>query len=109
MTLNLSIFFVLSQASQLARKRALAASSEPNSGAASEDPLANYCRELILGELTQRLFALTQRIHKKLPEQVSQSIKGCSIESFCLTALLIRPPFHFVKASVNLFPVSIQC
>ncbi len=52
--------------SHLARRRALVASETGS----AEDPLEAYSRELIRGELTQRLFALTQKINKKLPEQV---------------------------------------
>ena len=52
-----------SQSSQIARQRAKRGESEPLT-------VEVYARELIKGELTQRLFALTQKIHKKLPEHV---------------------------------------
>jgi hypothetical protein len=33
--------------------------------------IEDYAQELIDGELAQRLFQVTQKIHKKLPEHVS--------------------------------------
>ena len=32
--------------------------------------IENYSQELISGELSQRLFSITQKLHKKLPEEV---------------------------------------
>lgn len=37
------------------------------------ESVEQYARELISGELSQRLFAVTQKIHKKFPPQVTSS------------------------------------
>ncbi len=50
-----------------ARRRRLTQTSENDAPPTVDE----YARDLIKGELTQRLFALTQKIHKKLPEEVS--------------------------------------
>ena len=76
-----------SQSSQIASQRAKRGESEPLT-------LEIYARELIKGELTQRLFALTQKIHKKLPEHVSEvnrsSLVIISIQH-CLSPLSLEP------------------
>jgi DNA polymerase epsilon subunit 1 len=38
--------------------------------------IEEYAQELIEGELAQRLFQVTQKIHKKLPEHVSTNNNG---------------------------------
>ena len=55
-----------SQASTPARSQA----QGQGQGATSVE---EYAKELISGELTQRLFGVTQKIHKKLPPHVSWS------------------------------------
>ena len=59
-----------------------------------------YARELVSGELAQRLFAITEKIHKKMPEQTAAG--GLSHSAF--PALpgshlrLTNPALEFVKA-----------
>jgi DNA polymerase epsilon subunit 1 len=58
-----------------------------------------YARELVSGELAQRLFAVTEKIHKKLPEQL-----GADADSSVFPVLpgshlrLSNPALEFVKA-----------
>ena len=60
-----------------------------------------YARELVSGELAQRLFAITEKIHKKMPEQLGDDA-GLSHSVF--PALpgshlrLTNPALEFVKA-----------
>ena len=57
------------------RKRNISQTQTPNrrSQKANGEPqtLEEYVQELVTGELAQSLFTVTQKIHKKLPEQVS--------------------------------------
>ena len=60
-----------------------------------------YARELVSGELAQRLFAITEKIHKKMPEQLGD---GADLSHNAFPALpgshlrLTNPALEFVKA-----------
>jgi len=86
------------------RKRRSSQSQTPNRrlSQATGEPLtaSEYAQDLIKGELTQRLFGVTQKIHKKLPpetgleegeESVFPSLPGSHLQ-------LTHPALEFVKA-----------
>lgn len=58
------------------------ASQEEPEPPTDSDHVDAYAKQLISGELTQRLFAVAQKIHKKLPPHVrsvkkSRDFQGC--------------------------------
>ena len=71
-----------------------------NSGQQSEEPLTieKYSQDLISGELSQRLFSITQKLHKKLPAEIGthpDSVFPILPGSYLK---LTNPALEFVKA-----------
>ncbi len=101
-------YLYILQASQAARRKALQqgdGGGDASSGSSGEDPLEAYSRELIRGELTQRLFSLAQKIHKKLPEHVGRGGQNDEDSVFPVHPgshlRLTNPALEFVKALVK--------
>uniref|UniRef100_A0A1B6LUL8 DNA polymerase epsilon catalytic subunit n=1 Tax=Graphocephala atropunctata TaxID=36148 RepID=A0A1B6LUL8_9HEMI len=63
-------------------------------GVGANQTTAEYAKDLVQGEMAQKLFLITQRIHKKLP---SQTIDSTSQFPGVLPATL-KPALEFVKA-----------
>ena len=58
-----------------------------------------YARELVSGELAQRLFAITEKIHKKMPEQTAGGLSHSAFPALPGSHLrLTNPALEFVKA-----------
>ena len=70
--------------------------------------IEKYSQELISGELSQRLFAITQKLHKKLPEEIGTHQKSVFPVLPGSYLKLTNPALEFVKALchvLNLDPV----
>ena len=57
-----------------------------------------YARELVSGELAQRLFAITEKIHKKMPEQMGDLSHSAFPALPGSHLRLTNPALEFVKA-----------
>ena len=60
--------------------------------------LEKYLQELISGELCQRLFSITQKLHKKLPEEIGSSVDSVFPVLPGSYLKLTNPALEFVKA-----------
>ena len=83
-------------ASQTQSQRRKEGGGEAAGGAPSVE---EYARELVSGELAQRLFAITEKIHKKMPEQTAGGLSHSAFPALPGSHLrLTNPALEFVKA-----------